>query len=247
MKEVMNIELLRKIAAGAVDLIFPRRCPVCFDIVEPRGALICPQCAGKLSPVKDPVCKKCGKAVEHERMEYCVDCSRRQRSFEYNLAVFQYNDCASRSMSAVKYKSKREFLDFYEEAAWQRFGKRLRHMNPQAVVPVPVHPGRRKTRGFNQAEILAGKLASRLQVPMCPRALRRVKNTAPQKELDPSQRLKNLEKAFAPGRLPGRVERVLLVDDIYTTGSTLETCARTLKAMGVKKVFTLTIFVGSAQ
>lgn len=237
-------KMLQKIRAEAVDLLFPRRCPVCFDITSPRGALICPECFGKLTPVKSPVCKKCGKTVDHERMEYCLDCSRHERSFEYNLAVFEYNDWASRSMAAIKYKNKREFLDFYGEAAWGRFAKRLQHIKPQAVVPVPVHPARRRSRGFNQAEILAGKLAGHLQVPMWADALKRVKRTAPQKELDPSQRLKNLEKAFAPGKMPGRVDTVLLVDDIYTTGSTLEACARTLKAMGVEQVFALTLFVG---
>lgn len=237
-------KMFRKITAEAADLLFPRRCPVCFDIVQPRGGLICPGCVKKLSLVKNPVCKKCGKAVEHERMEYCLDCSRHRRSFEYNLAVFEYNDCASRSMAAVKYKNKREFLDFYGEAAWARFEKRLVRMNPQAVAPVPVHPGRRRTRGFNQAEILAEKLAARLKAPLCPDALRRVKKTAPQKELDPSQRLKNLEKAFEPGKLPPGAERVLLVDDIYTTGSTLEACAGILISMGAEKVFTLTLFVG---
>ncbi len=238
------VRRLQKITGRAEDLFFPRRCPVCFDIVKPYGELICPGCAGKLSPVKGPVCKKCGKSVGSESVEYCLDCTRHPRSFEYNLAVFHYNDCASRSMAGVKYKNKREFLDFYGEAAWLRFERQLLHMAPQVLVPVPVHPSRKRARGFNQAEVLAERLAAHMGVPVCPDGLARVKKTAPQKELDPSQRLKNLQQAFAPGKLPSGVKTVLLTDDIYTTGSTLEACARTLKAMGAEKVWGLTIFVG---
>ena len=235
---------LQKITGRAADLFFPRRCPVCFDIVKPYGELICPGCAGKLSPVKGPACNKCGKSVGSESEEYCLDCGRHERSFEYNLAVFHYNDCASRSMAGVKYKNKREFLDFYGEAAWLRFERQLRRAAPEVIVPVPVHPSRKRARGFNQAEVLAEKLAAHMAVPVCRGGLVRVKRTAPQKELDPAQRLKNLRQAFAPGKLPAGVSTVLLTDDIYTTGSTLEACARTLKAMGVQKVYTLTLFVG---
>lgn len=235
---------LQKITGRAADLLFPRRCPVCFDIVTPRGELICPQCAGKLSPVKSPVCKKCGKTVDSETAEYCLDCTRRPKSFEYNLAVFSYNNCASRSMAAVKYKNKREFLDFYGEAAWHRFGRQLQHMAPHILVPVPVHPSRQRARGFNQAQVLADRLADHLGVPVCPGGLARVKKTAPQKDLDPGQRLENLQQAFAPGKIPPGVKTALLVDDIYTTGSTLEACARILRSMGVEKVWALTIFVG---
>ena len=108
--------IIHKITAKAIDMLFPRRCPVCFDIVQPSGYLICPDCLLKLSPIKKPSCKKCGKEVIHERIEYCLDCTRHPRSFEYNLSVFRYNHYASLSMSAIKYKNKREFLDFYIEA-----------------------------------------------------------------------------------------------------------------------------------
>ncbi len=235
---------LRKITKTAADLFYPRRCPVCFDIVKPMGELICPECAGKLVPVKNPVCKKCGKMVNHERTEYCLDCAGRERTFEYNLAVFEYNDQASSSMSAIKYKNKREYLDFYREAAWYRFGKRLAVMNPDVIVPVPIHPARRRERGFNQAAILAFGLSEYLKIPVCEKALIRWKKTAPQKELSPIERLRNLRQAFEPGILPPGAKKILLIDDIYTTGSTLEACAQILKIMGARQIYTLTLFIG---
>lgn len=233
-----------KIAKGAADLLYPRRCPICFDIVQPRGELICPECAKELVPVKSPACKKCGKTVNHERVEYCLDCTKHPKTFEYNMAVFEYNDNASRSMSAIKYKNKREYLDFYTEAAWFRYKKGLRALHAHAVISVPVHPARQRARGFNQAAILARGLSERLQLPVCEKALVRSRKTLPQKELNPEERLKNLRQAFKSGKILPGTETVLLVDDIYTTGSTLEACTHVLKTMGIRRVYTLTLFIG---
>lgn len=231
----------------AVSLIFPRCCPVCQEIVQPRGELICPQCVKRLSPVRQPVCLKCGKEVESSQMEYCFDCTRHSRSFERNFALLNYNEMASISMAAIKYKNKREFLDFYGQALYLKYGKLLKRINPDVIVPVPVHRSRKRIRGFNQAEILAEKVGRRLGIPVCPEGLKRIRKTAPQKLLDPSQRLRNLEQAFGPGRLPDDTNTVLLVDDIYTTGSTMEACTRILKSMGIEKVYGLTICVGAMR
>ena len=92
-----------------IDALFPRRCPVCGDIVMPKGSLICPPCVPRLSFVKGPVCQRCGKEIMSDTQEYCADCARRKRSFEYGAALLNYNETASRSMAAVKYKNKREY------------------------------------------------------------------------------------------------------------------------------------------
>ncbi len=231
---------LERLREALWNLCFPRRCPVCGDIVMPKGELICPGCVKELSPVTQPVCLLCGKEVESARMEVCPDCLRHKKTFRRNFAVFNYTDTASRSMAAVKYKGRREYLDFYGEAAVRRYGGQIRRIAPDLIVPVPVHPSRLRERGFNQAQILAGILGRSLEIPVWADGLRRIKKTLPQKELGAGQRLKNLEKAFGPGSLPKERKRVLLVDDIYTTGSTLEACTRVLKEMGVEEVFCLT-------
>lgn len=227
-----------------VDLLFPRRCPVCGDIVQPFGELICPDCVREFSVVHQPTCKKCGKEVESRKMEYCYDCSRHSRSFEQNFALLNYNSAASRSMSAIKYKGRREYLDFYSQAVCRRFGRTLRRIAPDAMVPVPIHPSRRRSRGFNQAELLARRISRQTGISVCSAGLKRAKKTLPQKELNQEERLKNLQQAFVPGDLPEEVRTVLLVDDIYTTGSTMEACARALKSMGVGKIYGLTLCVG---
>lgn len=230
-----------------VDAMFPRRCPVCGSIVVPKGELICPSCLNQLSFVKSPVCKKCGKEVMNDAMEYCYDCTRHKRSFEYGRALLNYDETAKNSMAAIKYKNKREYLDFYADQALKRLGPQLRAMDADALVPVPVHPARRRQRGFNQAEVLAEKMAAGLGIPVCPQMLKRARKTDPQKGLDPAGRLKNLEKAFLAGEIPAGVERVILTDDIYTTGSTIEACSRVLLGAGIKKVYFFSVCIGQGQ
>ncbi len=230
-----------------IDLLFPRRCPVCDGIVMPKGRLICPECVKLLSFVKDPVCKKCGKEVFSSDIEYCFDCMKHKRTFEYGRALIDYDEYAKNSMAKIKYKNKREYLDFYGDAISLRYEKIIRRMGACGLVPVPVHPSRKKERGFNQAEILACRIGERLEIPVFPDMLVRNKKTMPQKALNPTERLKNLEEAFLPGKMVGGLENVILIDDIYTTGSTVEACTRVLKKSGIRKVYFLTICIGRGQ
>ncbi|MEG0565580.1 MAG: phosphoribosyltransferase family protein, partial [Hungatella sp.] len=116
-----------------------------------------------------------------------------------------------------------------------------------ALVPVPIHASRRRRRGFNQAELLAYGIGGKLGIAVYPEMLIRDKKTMPQKKLNPQERLLNLEQAFAAGVADPAVESVILVDDIYTTGSTIEACTRTLRKMGIKKVYFLTICIGGGE
>lgn len=227
-----------------IDLLFPRCCPVCKGIVLPKGELICPECVKELSFVKEPVCKKCGKEIAAEEAEYCFDCTKHRRSFEYGRALLNYNEAARVSMSMIKYRNKREYLDFYAEAISLRYGRAILRMKAQALVPVPLHPSRLRTRGFNQAGLLALGIGKRLNLPVYPQLLIRKKKTEPQKRLNAKERLANLEEAFAPGNVFPEVSRVILVDDIYTTGSTAEACTRALLRAGTEKVYVLTICIG---
>lgn len=229
------------------DFLFPRRCPVCSRIVMPKGNLICPDCMKKLSWVRKPTCKKCGKEVISDTIEYCYDCAKHKRSFDYGLSLINYDDISSRSMAQIKYNNRREYLDFYSEAMFRKLGARIQRMKADALVPVPVHPSRMRTRGFNQAEELARRLSEKLGIPVNDTILKRSKKTAPQKSLDPSGRLKNLEQAFMAEPVPSGIRSVILVDDIYTTGSTIEACTRVLKKAGIRHVYFVTIFIGHGQ
>lgn len=227
----------------AADLLFPRRCPVCGGVAMPKGRLLCPACLKQLSFVSSPACMKCGKEIGSRDQEYCADCIRRKKSFTRGFALLNYDSRAAVSMAAVKYHNKREYLDFYARAAALRFEKQFRQAGIQVIVPVPVHASRLKTRGFNQAAVLAEKLSAELGIPW-EELLIRVKKTDPQKSLGSAERLKNLRGAFEAEQEAGKWERVLLVDDIYTTGSTAEICSRALLKTGVKQVFVFAVCIG---
>lgn len=149
-----------------LNVLFPRHCPVCGEIVKPPGGLICPACFHKLSFVKQPVCKKCGKEIQDAAEEFCGDCTKRRHAFESGLALMNYDETARRSMAWIKYKNKREYLDFYGAALAARYEKQIRRMHADVLVPVPVHPSRKRARGFNQAEVLAVCLEKRLGIPV---------------------------------------------------------------------------------
>lgn len=224
-----------------LNILFPRRCPVCGEIVRPAGGLICLSCLQKLSFIKSPTCKKCGKEIRDEAAELCGDCMAHRHAFEYGLALVNYDEAARDSMAQIKYNNKREYIDFYGAAICARYRRRILRMGVDAVVPVPVHASRRRKRGFNQAELLADCLGKRLGIPVLSDMLVRNKKTKPQKELSAAERLKNLSGAFAAGTIPAGIKAVLLADDIYTTGSTMEACARVLKMAGIDRVYFVVI------
>lgn len=152
-------------------------------------------------------------------------------------------------MAAIKYKNRREYLDFYAELADYRLAEKVRYLKPEVLVPVPVHPSRLRRRGFNQALELAGRLAKKWDIPVAAGMLIRIRKTMPQRNLNPGERLRNLQEAFAvnpewTARRPAP-QTVLLVDDIYTTGSTMEACARVLKQAGVERIYFVTVCIGT--
>lgn len=237
-----------KLVKQILRILYPQTCPVCGEIVMPVGELICPGCKEKVSYIKGPTCMKCGKSVESERTEYCFDCRQLPKNYKRNLALVNYTPVISSSLSKVKYHNCRQNLDFFCEEILYSYGKIIQSWRAQALIPVPIHPSRRRKRGFNQTEEMGKRLEERLKIPMDCNILFRYKKTMPQKELSDRQRLKNLEQAFTASLDAGRkYQTVILLDDIYTTGSTAEACTKALKRAGVKNVYMLTIAIGKGM
>ena len=230
-----------------LSVLFPRRCPVCEEIVSPRGALICPDCERQLHFLTEPTCQICGREILADDAELCESCKRHRFLFKRSIALVAYDDVAARSISRIKYTGAREFLDYYGREAVHRRGDELRRMQIDAIVPVPVHPSRKRKRGYNQATVLAEVMGAELGVPVYEAALYRRKKTAASKELNAAERLKNLMSAFYAGPIPQDLRRVLLVDDIFTTGATMESCTRTLLAAGVEEVYCFALAIRSER
>ncbi|MDD6207376.1 MAG: ComF family protein [Clostridiales bacterium] len=238
---------------AVVSLLYPRRCPVCQEAVLPRNALVCQNgCEKRFHVIEEPRCKCCGKPLEQPRQEYCYDCRKTPHTFQYGYAMWLYDSTMARSIAAFKYKDRREYGEYYGSCMAKKYGKWLCSLECPVLVPVPVHKRRYRKRGYNQAQVLSEVISRKTGIPVAADWLIRIKNTAPQKELDDQERLKNLLQAFGVREEKTsfyirKYRSVILIDDIYTTGSTLESCARILKQQGVHHIYFLCMSIGQGM
>ncbi|MCD8154674.1 MAG: ComF family protein [Clostridiales bacterium] len=233
---------MKKIAEVLLDALYPRCCPLCHQVLENPEELLCPGCRETLRPVTGARCMKCGRPVEEER-EFCPQCKEGRRSFDQGLGIFPYDGIWRRSMVRFKYYGCREYGDFYARAMCFYGKKQILRWRPSRIVPVPVHPGKRRSRGFNQAEYLARRIGWITGIPVDEGLVVKTKKTKSQKKLSASQRQKNLREAF---QVRERVDglRILVIDDVYTTGSTMDAMARCLKEKGAVRVYFITVCTG---
>ncbi len=228
-----------------LNLLYPRRCPVCDDIVVPKGKLVCDSCKNILNPLQEPLCYKCGRQIISTSSEYCDTCMNYRFNFDKAFSLWPYNSTVKASLSNFKYKGRREFAEYYADKLYEHFYTTLSNLSISAIVPVPIHPERLKSRGYNQAELIAEILATKLNLPVITDYLVRSKNTLAQKNLDSVSRRKNLKEAFKINKNSKfykiHLNNILLLDDIYTTGSTADACSTTLKEAGSKNVFVLCV------
>ena len=236
---------IKRIGEAVIDALFPARCPVCGDIVTPGGRRVCRDCEGVLKYVEEPYCLKCGGPLKNTEEVLCGDCSLRERKFDRGRAVFVYNDIMSLSIYGFKYNKRQEYAAFYADEIVKRLGRFLRDLKPDALVPVPLSRQRYIKRGYNQAELISDELSKRTGVPVARDLLVRTKNTKPQKNLSGEERENNLKRAFKIGRNDVSLKTVVLIDDIYTTGSTIASAAGCLKENGVKGVYFVVLSTSS--
>lgn len=218
---------------GLVDLalarFFPPRCLLCLDAGQPPSLDLCADCEADL--VRDlPACTGCALPLGQPDAFLCADCLRQPRDFDAAFAAYRYQHPLDWLVRRAKYGG---------DIAAARvlgtlLGRRLaagHALHVEALVPVPLHRSREAGRGFNQAIEIARAAGRMLQLPVLHDASRRQRATAEQAGLDAAARRLNLRGAFVPGRSLG-CRRVAIVDDVLTTGSTVEELARVLKAGG---------------
>lgn len=187
---------------------------------------------------------RCGKPVRYPEQEYCYDCQEASHVFDRGYSLWLHKKPVNQSIYQFKYHNQRRFAAYYADELARAFSPVLKTWNPDLIMPIPLHRKRRKIRGYNQALLVAEALGERTRLPVDTKSLVRVRYTSPQKKLDPVSRKRNLERAFAVKESFVPVSTVLLIDDIYTTGNTLDAAATKLKERGVGKVYFLTISIG---
>lgn len=235
--------MIQKLYNALLELLFPPRCPLCDGLLTPFGEHICASCAAKLQYAGEPYCRKCGKKLADETKEYCFDCMHRNHHYDMGRALYEY-PCIHTSIYRFKYRGRREYAVFYAEETVRILGRHIQEWKADALIPVPLHPSRQRKRGYNQAEVLAEQIGKRMHIPVRTDIVKRVRRTTPQKELDNTERQNNLKKAFKICRNDVKLEVAVIIDDIYTTGSTIDEIAAELKRAGVRQVFFITLAIG---
>lgn len=238
--------------AALLDLIFPPFCPVCQQrLDEARRDPLCGVCWQRLERIAAPYCRVCGVPFptlpwggtdqQPPDAHLCGRCRRRRPPFSYARAAARYGDVARAAVHAFKFGGRRALASPLGDLLAE-MGPRLPVAAPELLVPVPLHPQRERERGFNQSLLLARRLGRLWKVPVRADVLRRKLATLPQTELTAAERRSNVRNAFAlrrPELVQGR--HVVLVDDVFTTGSTVTACAVCLKAGGASTVGILTV------
>ena len=226
-----------------LDLLFPRRCPVCDRPVAPFGRLICTSCEQIFTYIKQPYCLKCGKPLVHEVQEYCQDCTIRRHLFDRGRAVFEYKSISD-SLYRFKYKGRQEYAAYYASCMADKMRDFIAGCHADALVPVPIHKSRRYQRGYNQAEVLARELSVLTGIPLVTNLILRVHKTVPMKDLSVRERQNNLKKAFKICRNDVKLSTIIIIDDIYTTGSTIDAMSYELRKAGVERIYFMSLAIG---
>ncbi len=236
---------MKGILTGITDLVFPPRCLTCGSILEEHGPLpLCPACEAGIRHIRSPLCPCCGipfpstEGPDH----LCGDCLTAEKPYALARSVGRYEGTLLEAIHRFKYRGKPgvgkvlgKIMADFAGSIWDMEAFSL-------IIPVPLHRKRLRQRGFNQAVVLARVIAKRFALPLDFTALRRTLPTAPQVGLGRQERSANVRGAFSavrPERIAGR--RLLLVDDVYTTGSTLAECASVLMRAGAEAVAVLTL------
>ena len=238
MRIANTLEPVRAIAS----LFYPPNCGVCGTAISSSEHL-CPSCHDKAQRILPPFCTKCSEpfagAIEGEFT--CANCAHRK--LEFDAAVSTYRSRGVVRFVILQFKYSRQLHLRHPIAKWlaeAMADARLRDRVFDLIVPVPLHPARLRERGFNQAHLLATMLSQEIGVPVFG-VLERIRYTTTQTAFDRIDRMENLHNAFRlRKKTTVRELRVLLVDDILTTGSTLSECARVLREAGARSVYAIT-------
>jgi len=223
-----------KTLGGLLDLIFPPRCVVCKEFSR---ELVCSSCWGKVTLIDGDVCQYCGKPTLRP-VARCRDCRGKRFYFDWAVSVWHYSGTGKDIIHALKYENARRLAPVL---ARQALDKLPVSEVFDFITWVPLHRSKKAMRGYNQSEIVAKELAAMEEVE-AKKIIKRIRKTSDQNKLAPPKRRTNVSGAF---KLNGSAEisgkRILIVDDVYTTGSTVNECCKTMKDEGAARIGVLTL------
>jgi len=240
--------LLREALDALASLIFPAPCRICGAVLATATRIpICQPCLDSLRPFSGPACQKCGRpfvslyAAEAAR-PLCQMCRRGVYAFDLARSYGRYENAMVSAITLLKYHAVRPLGGWFAARLTALIAREPKSFVADLVVPVPLHPTRLRERGYNQAELIARPLARELLLPMNSALLVRTKPRPEKLKLTRKERWRTVRGAYVirPGSQVDKL-RVLLVDDVFTTGATLDACARALRQAGASSVIGITV------
>jgi len=236
---------LKEIYTGIIELIYPAHCLICSQriINNKDWEPLCWECFNKIKWNLPPFCNICGRNIPVELVpaNICVDCKKQKHFFDRAWSIFLYEGIIRECIHKFKYENKIGLISFFEKVLIDFTKKFIPIEDFDFILPIPLHPTREREREFNQAFLLAKPIAKKFNKIII-RNIYRKKFTLPQSSLSIEERFKNIKGAFGirnKKEILGK--NILIIDDVFTTGSTVDECARLLKENGAKRIEVLTL------
>jgi len=229
--------MLYKIGRHILDYILPQRCFSCSELSQDSGGF-CGKCWSDLDFITDPLCEVCGRkfTLDLEHNQTCLACIKSRPSYDNARAIFKFDDNSKNLIHAFKYYDKTILARKFAEMMSARYSNQM--IDADLIVPVPMHKIKRLMRMYNQAGILALELSRAIQKPIAQDVLVKRKWTSPQTLLSYKARLKNISGSIlVKNEHAIRGKKIILVDDVMTTGTTVSLCSSELKKAGAAAVF----------
>ncbi|MEW5922567.1 MAG: ComF family protein [Candidatus Zixiibacteriota bacterium] len=225
---IHDSKILDKIGLnGLIDFIYPPLCLCCDDYLDNGELPVCPDCIKNLPQLDYPFCNNCRQFLENKAV--CSDCG------DLSLPVFclgYFTDDLQKMIHQFKYHGFKRLGGELAARLADKYLEKLKHLAADFILPAPLHSIREKSRGFNQAAILADIIGSRIGIPVVTEALMKIRRTKDQAKLNPEQRRKNIKGAFKMSDFDILNKRIVITDDVVTTGATVNEIALTLREAG---------------
>ena len=233
---IKPLGVLKTLGNALVDFVFPPFCSLCRKALQDGERIVCEGCWGKMDVVTGPRCPRCG-APSRQGAGGCSNCAGKAFRFSGAFVLASFDEGTQALIHLLKYREKTSLGVRMGRALGEAARGDPRVAGVDLVLPVPLYPSRRRERGYNQSALIARGVGEALGRPAAERVLVRRRATRTQTELSAEERVRNVAEAFAV-RHPERVEglRALVVDDVMTTGATLDACARALIEAGAAEV-----------
>jgi len=232
-----------------IELIYPSSiyCMSCGNIIdESRNYSLCNECFGRFKWIDNRTCIKCGKRLGENNIENtCYDCMYNQHEFDKGYACVQYGTTEKQLIFNLKYNKKTYIARVMAEIMHDRI--LIEDLDYDIVIPVPIHKNKNRKRGFNQAGLVAKYFCKKQCTKINNNIVSRVTDTEPLKSKDPIERKMSLIKAFkVEDKAKSLIynKKVLIIDDIYTTGATVDALSKVLRKEGVSKIYFLVFAIG---